>query len=129
MFKLIWSAVVGGGPMEWAAIALGVVVALGGAFGAGYAVASNGAIKTIATVATTAATTSAKAQETHDIKEHNASSTKSASVKTEDQKHDAKSLPIYEAISKASVPLPDAPKNSCEVSVDVIKDLNAAGTY
>lgn len=119
MFKLLWSALVGGGPSQWAILGLGAFLALGGAFGAGYAVASQGAIKTVATVAAKAA----KAQEKHDTEQHNAASTKSASVKAEDKKHDAKVAPIYQDIARAT------PQNSCEVSVDVLKDLNAAGQY
>lgn len=129
MFKLIWGAVVGGGPTEWAILGLGAVLALGGAFGAGYAVASKGAITSIATVASTAGTTAAKAQEKHDSGEHVAATAKSGEVKAADAKHDAKNLPVYQAIATASISTPDNPKKSCDVPVDVIKDLNEAGHY
>lgn len=129
MFKLIWSAVIGGGPAEWAILGLGAMFALGGAFGAGYAVASGGAITRIATVASTAGPAAAKAQEKHDSTEHAAATAKSGEVKQADAAHDAKNLPIYQHIAAASIPTPDNPKKSCDVSVDVIKDLNEAGHY
>lgn len=129
MFKLIWGAVVGGGPAEWAILGLGALLALGGAFGAGYAVASKGAITSIATVASTAGTVAAKAQEKHDTTEHVAATGKSAEVRTADAGHDAKNLPIYQHIAGISTPTPSDPQKSCDVSVDVIKDLNEAGHY
>lgn len=125
MLKILWSAISTGNPYELAAIGLGVLLALGASFGAGYATASHGAIKTLATAASTAS----KAQEKHDQDEHIAATGKSAEVNAGDAKHDAKNLPVYQAIAAASTPTPANPQKSCDVPVDVLKQLNEAGHY
>jgi hypothetical protein len=123
MFRLLLSAVTGAKPLEWAALGLAVTLALGAAFGAGYALASNKAIKTVATVATNAGGKAAAAQSDHDKEKHKAATKKSSEVKADDAKAEAK---LAEVLAKLDA-LPRDPQKSCDVPQDVIYLLNEAG--
>lgn len=48
MFKAVFSAVMGGSPMSWLALALGAALVLGGAFGTGYYMGDSHAARIVA---------------------------------------------------------------------------------
>lgn len=70
MFKAIFSAVVGGNPMSWAVLALGTILALGGAFGGGYYVGSTQSTKIMAQTVVSAVPKAAAAQAAKDDKDY-----------------------------------------------------------
>lgn len=67
MFKLLFSAIAGGGPMEWAALALGAVLLLGSTFAAGALWESTRVATAQAEVLAKTAAVAAKAQHDQDL--------------------------------------------------------------
>lgn len=120
MFKLAWTALVGGGPWEWAALALGVVLVLGGTFGAGALWQASRDVK----AAVSAAPAAVAAQHDHDVKKHNDAVAADTTVKTADAERDKKLAAILAAL--AAKPKP-TPQNNCAMTPDVVELLNDAG--
>lgn len=123
MFKLAWTAIVGGGPWEWAALALGVVLVLGGAFGAGALWQASRDVK----AAVSAAPAAVAAQHDHDVKNHNDAVAGDAPIKAADKARDDKLTAILAALAAKPKPLPSAdPQKSCAMTPDVVELLNDA---
>lgn len=121
VFKLLWGVLASGNVAEWAALAVGVMLVLGGVFGYGYHLGQAGVIKQVVQAQAPAVAAQAK----HDKDLHVAATTKSADVKAADAKHDAKVATVLDQIITAT----GTPQNSCDVQPDVIKLLNDAGKY
>jgi len=120
MFKLLWSALVGGGPGEWAALALGAAVALGGAFAGGALWQASRDVK----AAVSAAPAAVAAQHDHDVAQHQADTDTDTKVKAADADRDAKFDRLLAAL--AAKPQP-TPQNNCVMPPDVVELLNDAG--
>lgn len=121
MFKLIWSAVLGGSPATWAILGLGVVIYTGAVFGAGFYASAHMQVAANATAGVVAA----KAQEKHDVQVHAVAVKTSATVKAADVIHDTKIVTIVKTIHD----LEPSPPLACALSPDVAKQLNDAGAY
>lgn len=119
MFKLIWSALLGGNPTSWAVLGLSALLALGSSFGAGFYSASH----MQAAANAVAAPKIAAAQEKHDVQEHAIAGGVSLVVHTADIKFNNKLEVILPQISD-----PDAPA-TCDMNPGDADALNAAGTY
>lgn len=125
MFKLIWGAVVGGGPAEWAILGLGAVLALGGSFAGGALWEANKSVTSIATVASNAGGIAAKAQKDADVKAHDNAVNANVPIKAANTAHDNRVEVIYHnIITKEQVPA-----KNCDLQPDVIKLLNEAGHF
>lgn len=120
MFKLLWSALVGGGPGEWAALALGATLCLAGSFAGGALWQASRDVK----AAVSAAPAAVAAQHDHDVTQHKAAVTADAGVKTADAARDKKLDAVLAAL--AAKPAPDPQKN-CIMPPDVVELLNDAG--
>jgi hypothetical protein len=113
MFKLIWAAVIGGGPAEWAALGLSATLVLGGAFGAGFYACSHMQAKAVAKAVV--------AQEKHDVKQHQVATKVSEKITGQDKKQAARIIYITKTIHDIE------PQNNCALDPDVAKLLNEAG--
>lgn len=118
IFKLLFGVVASGNPYEWAALALGVVLALGGSFAGGVVWEAHHTIKT----ELAAVPVAQKAQEKHDQGVHVQAEAKSTEIKTADDKRAAG----LEKIIAALMAQPK-PQNSCDVPPAVLNLLNEAG--
>jgi predicted lipid-binding transport protein (Tim44 family) len=125
MFGALFTTITGGKPLELVALGLGVLLLVGGAFGAGALWQANKAITNIATVATQAAPKAAAAQHKSNTDRKKKAIAADAPIRKADKAHDDKAEAIYHALAD----LPATPGNSCPVSVDVLKLLNEAGRY
>jgi hypothetical protein len=105
-------------PQAWGGIALAAFLALSGAFGAGYEVASSHAIR----IEATAAQGAAKAQEVKDAAQHRAAQDTSDIVKKSDTDQGARVITVVKTIHD----LEPNPQKSCDVPPDVLKALNTA---
>lgn len=118
MFKLIWSAILGGNPTSWAILGLGAVLALGGTFGTGWYLGSTHEATIMANAATTAAdrarSDQAK-QDALDFKNAKADADKRHQEDEDRNKHLTDLLAI-----KNKIPNP----TKCAVPQDFMKSLN-----
>lgn len=131
MFKLLFSAIAGGGPMEWAALALGAALLLGGAFTGGVLYESGHVATAQAEVLASTAAKAAKAQ--HDQDQQAITDAKAASDAAT-ARHDAgdtiaaKVAAALKALPRVTVSAPPAnDPHACDYSTDALKALNDAG--
>lgn len=124
MFSAIFSAIVGGGPAEWAALALGAVLLLGGTFAAG-------AFYEAQHIAVTAGATAAKAQKAYDTKQAAASGGVSKAVTADHAAGDAVVAPIIKMIhdkgATVYVRVPTNDPTACDLTPSTLNQLNEAG--
>jgi hypothetical protein len=119
MLKLIWSAIVGGGPAAWGGIALGVFLALGGAFAGGAFYEANH-------IATTGTVKAVAAQHEHDVKAHTVAVTAGKAADQRHAKGDAATKPIIQYIHDLPrITIVDDTK--CDLTPEALKALNDAG--
>lgn len=124
MFKLLFSSIAGGGPYEWAALALGVVLALGGSFAGGALWEAGRLVK----VEANAAPAAAKVQHDHDVQVHTDAVKADAPIKQADQERDKRLDAILLALASKPAPQPSPdPQKNCVMPRDVVQLLNDAG--
>lgn len=122
MFKLIWSAVLGGNPTSWAIMGLGAVLLLGGAFGVGYATGAQSTIKTVVGVTAAAPAKAASAQKTADDKDRKRGAEAGAAKDTRDAAANTKLSEIERKLDALSKSIKD-----CVVPQASVELLNEAG--
>ncbi|MBI1313677.1 hypothetical protein GC176_20485 [bacterium] len=123
MFELIWKAILGGNPMSWAILGLGAVLALGGAFGAGYLKGNDHVITKVINASNAqianAKSEAAKAQAEQDAKDY-------AAAKADYEKRlgeDKARMTSYEAtIKNLKILVPH--QDVCKISPEAMKRLN-----
>jgi hypothetical protein len=119
MFKLLWSAVLGGNPASWGIAALVAVMVLGSTFGAGFYEAT----RVQATATASVAVKSAKAQEKHDVAQHAAAVVVSNDTRKADVIHDTKIVTLIQTIHDQAAPA------VCDLSPSDADALNKAASY
>jgi hypothetical protein len=117
MFKAIFASLIGGGPWEWLALALGVMVLFGGTFAAGAAWQSSRDMKVVASIAPTAI----KAQHDQDVKQHKAATAANAIIVAHDADADKKLDAVLARLAQIK------PDKNCNLPSDAVKALNDAG--
>lgn len=131
MFKLLFSAVAGGGPMEWAALALGAVLLLGGTFAAGALWESTRVATAQAEVLAHVAGDAAKAQHDRDVKAVDDAKTASDLATARAQASDAAyavlaaSLKHLPRVTVGTPPATDP--HLCDYTPEALDILNKAG--
>lgn len=131
MFKLLFSAITGGGPAEWAILALGIVLALGGSF-AGGALWESGHVATLqAKVLTDAKAIAAKDQHDADVKaiaDAKKVSDDAVAAKADSDAKYALLAKSLHALPRVTVGAPPANNPTlCDLSPDALTILNKAG--
>ena len=117
MFGLIWTAIVGGGPAEWGALALGLLLLTGGAFAGGAFYEANH-------IATQGTTTAIAAQHAHDVKQHTVAIVAGKQIEVHRATANAKAKIIIRTIHDLkTVTVP----GSCDLTPETLKLLNDAG--
>lgn len=119
MLKLLWSAILGGGPAAWGGIALGVTLALGGAFAGGAFYEANH-------IATNNTTVAVNAQHVHDVKAHKVAVIAGKAVEVRHAAGDAATAPIIRYIHDLPrITIVDDTK--CNLTPEALDALNRAG--
>ncbi len=119
MFKLIWSAILGGNPASWAILGLGATLLLSASFGAGFYAATS----LYASKASTAVVVAVKQQEKHDQEHHANAVVVSNKVDAGDAKHQEKVRTIIQVIHDQ----PDT--KDCTLSDETAKSIDDAGRF
>lgn len=118
MLKLIWAALVGGGPVEWAALAAAVVLVLAASFASGALWQASRDVQ----AAVRATPTAVAAQHNHDAQQHAVAVATDTQVRGADTARDKK----FDALMTLLIAKSAVPQKTCDMPPDVVQLLNDA---
>lgn len=122
MFGSLWLAIIGGGPAEWAGLALGAFLLLSASFAGGAFYEANH-------IASQGTAIAVKAQHDHDVKQHAVAVVAGKQVEVRHATGDAKAKIIIHTIhdlKTVTVGTPADP-HACDLTPEALQLLNDAG--